>query len=92
VALKQISFGAGTGPILLDNVNCRGNETSLEDCEHSQWGQHNCDHSEDVSIVCADNMDITGNKLPVLYCTFIDFQKLIFQILQIQVSRLCSCS
>jgi len=63
VALFDERFGAGTGAILLDDVNCRGDETSLADCQHGGWGQHNCGHSEDVSIMCVDSLAITGNEL-----------------------------
>ena len=49
-------FAEGTGAILLDKVNCRGNETSLTDCEHSEWGHHDCGHYEDVAIVCVDGI------------------------------------
>ena len=51
-------FGEGTGDILLDDVNCNGDEASLLDCPHGGWGDHNCQHSEDVSLVCVDNMHI----------------------------------
>jgi len=46
-------YGAGTGPIWLDDVDCDGSETNITDCDHRGWGSHNCDHNEDVSITCA---------------------------------------
>ena len=42
----------GTGPIWLDNVQCRGNETRLIDCPASPLGVHNCRHSDDVGVLC----------------------------------------
>ena len=48
-------FGEGSGSILLDNVHCVGNESSILDCETSEIGEHNCGHYEDVSVTCEQN-------------------------------------
>ena len=45
----------------MDDVDCRGNESALDECEHSGWGDHNCGHHEDVSLICVDNLNLTGN-------------------------------
>ncbi|XP_072021383.1 uncharacterized protein [Amphiura filiformis] len=46
------AFGAGTGPILLDETICTGAEVNIDDCEHSPWTNNNCKHSEDAGVVC----------------------------------------
>ena len=46
-------FGQGSGQVWLDDVNCQGDETSLERCSHSGWDVHNCGHHEDASVICS---------------------------------------
>ena len=48
-------FGFGTGPILLDDVQCDGNDISLATCNHKDWLANNCDHDEDAGVVCFTN-------------------------------------
>jgi deleted-in-malignant-brain-tumors protein 1 len=49
----SVPFGAGTGTIFLDDVNCDGSELRLDLCPiYGSIGDHNCQHSEDVSIRC----------------------------------------
>jgi len=45
-------YGPGNGFILLDDVQCVGNETSITNCRHAGWNVHDCTHSEDVSVSC----------------------------------------
>ncbi|XP_025100441.1 galectin-3-binding protein A-like [Pomacea canaliculata] len=52
VAVGSAKYGAGSGPILFSYLRCVGNETSLAQCQHLGLYLHNCDHSEDVGVMC----------------------------------------
>ena len=59
IALGGAFFGTGTGPIFLDDAECLPeNHTLLQECfESATIGQHNCDHSEDASVICPGMQD-----------------------------------
>ncbi|XP_052811439.1 uncharacterized protein LOC128239046 isoform X2 [Mya arenaria] len=48
-------YGKGNGTIWLDDVRCLGYESNIEDCTHGGWGSHNCEHYEDVGIMCSSD-------------------------------------
>ena len=54
MAYERALFGPGSlaMPILLDDVICSGSETNLLSCTHGPVGEHNCGHSQDVSVDC----------------------------------------
>ena len=52
IARSEAFFGQGTGPILLDDVQCLGTEAQLVNCPNIGIGNHNCVHSEDAGVTC----------------------------------------
>ena len=52
VAPVDAHYGEGTGPIILDNLQCLGTESDILTCVHNGIGEHDCDHSEDASAEC----------------------------------------
>lgn len=59
VPLKGAYHGEGSGPILLDDVVCRGTEDSLLDCSHGPLFAADCGHSEDAGVRCQGTMSFT---------------------------------
>ena len=52
IARSNAYFGQGSESILLDDVQCTGNEVSIFFCTHNGIGSNNCDHNDDAGVVC----------------------------------------
>lgn len=47
-------YGEGWDPVLMDDVQCTGEEETLSDCPRNPPGRHDCDYRyESASVVCA---------------------------------------
>ncbi|CAM4442015.1 unnamed protein product [Caretta caretta] len=47
-------FGAGSGPIWLDDVACDGTESALWHCRNSGWEINYCVHDNDAGVTCSE--------------------------------------
>ena len=52
VPLSNAYYGAGTGPIYVDEINCIGNETNIGQCDRKPLGVNDCGHDEDAGVMC----------------------------------------
>ncbi|MBN3300213.1 C163A protein, partial [Amia calva] len=74
-ATGSAEFGEGSGPVWLDDVTCRGNETALWECPRASWKRRNCGHKEDAGVVCSEHKELRlvsaeydcAGRLEVLY-------------------------
>ena len=53
-ARGEAFYGQGSDQIWLDNVNCIGIESTIENCAHNGWGIENCAHRDDAGVKCSN--------------------------------------
>ncbi|XP_032081343.1 deleted in malignant brain tumors 1 protein-like [Thamnophis elegans] len=71
--LPYPKFGSGSGKIVLSDVQCKGDEFFLWDCENAGWEVHNCSHQQDVTVLCTDEKQKpSGTEGDVLFMQLVD--------------------
>ncbi|KAK7492395.1 hypothetical protein BaRGS_00016268 [Batillaria attramentaria] len=70
VVRDRAHYGRGKGTILLAGVTCRGNESSILDCQHQGMGVSNCRHRKVVGVDCLppygpSSVSITGPQFHI---------------------------
>lgn len=54
IPVRRLSdkYGAGSGNIMLDDLDCSGREVDLFSCEENSQRTHDCTHEEDAGVKC----------------------------------------
>uniref|UniRef100_A0A4W3GFM6 Soluble scavenger receptor cysteine-rich domain-containing protein SSC5D n=1 Tax=Callorhinchus milii TaxID=7868 RepID=A0A4W3GFM6_CALMI len=53
LSIAPVSASQAIDQIWLMKVRCVGTENSLDQCPANPWGQHNCNHEDDVGVKCS---------------------------------------
>ena len=73
IAHSNAHFGAGSGPIVLDDVQCTSNSSQLLACPSRPILSHNCVHSTDAGVSCEGMLiSLSGCTYKVQY-VFVTF-------------------
>ena len=57
-AYSNAHFGAGSGPIFLDDVQCSSSSKHLLECPSRPILSHNCRHSADAGVGCEGKLHV----------------------------------
>ena len=69
MAFTNARFGAGVGPIYLDNVDCTGSEDNLTDCPSSAIFSCRSGHNEDAGVRCQSKL---------IQCSYNNYSSVVF--------------
>lgn len=52
VTYRSGFFGEGSKPVLLNELQCNGNESTLSECDQENISGLGCNHLQDVGLLC----------------------------------------
>uniref|UniRef100_A0A8B9J8P4 SRCR domain-containing protein n=1 Tax=Astyanax mexicanus TaxID=7994 RepID=A0A8B9J8P4_ASTMX len=61
-SVSKAYYGSGSGQIWMDDVDCRGSESTLKHCKSKGWGKHDCDISSDAGVICSGVRLVNGSR------------------------------
>ena len=68
-AWRRHHFGLGSGPVILSDVECHRNESSIEQCDHSGvYSHYYYSHDYEVGVTCNVAIPPRGEFLPEIHC------------------------
>lgn len=67
--LSRYVEGRGYGPVMIENLNCQGNEWSIAQCSSKPWMSQTCSHDNDIGVDCGGTDAFCC--LYVCFCNFI---------------------
>lgn len=68
MAASGAAFGQGTGLVLINGLQCFGNETSLIQCPGADFVSSSCPHSRDIGVTCQVRQCKLGLLLEQIEC------------------------
>ena len=66
VSGRDSVYGAGNASILLDDLECSGDEDNLFQCQRKA-GFHDCTHDEDAAVVCMGRSSLIQRLVSCMY-------------------------
>ncbi|XP_052788301.1 deleted in malignant brain tumors 1 protein-like isoform X2 [Mya arenaria] len=64
-AIKNLAnYPTAPAQIWLDDVVCTGCEHNIADCNHRHWGSNNCNHDDDVGVICSSSVSLINGSSP----------------------------
>uniref|UniRef100_A0A4W3GQV4 SRCR domain-containing protein n=1 Tax=Callorhinchus milii TaxID=7868 RepID=A0A4W3GQV4_CALMI len=62
-------FGEGSGPVVTDNVQCKGSESTLRDCQSQSWSHRSWSHAYDAGLICSGKYLSLPSIFSILICS-----------------------